>query len=420
MTASAPAPADPRDGPAGPVARGGVHQHTPGRLSRWGVVDVGLKCVHSCRFCYYSFLDGSDDQFAGMRHAPWLSTDHIRALAKGLAEDGFLGADVTGGEPSLHPGIVALAVEARAAGLALRIITLGQYLTRRMKSSLGAGPLVDVLIDAGVADFLLSVHAVEEDRMQALTGGSWAKLVAGMERLDERGFDYCTNTTVCEDNFRELPAIAAEICRHRVYAANLIVMNAYYQWSRPDRPTRQVQGHYSDIYPYISEARDLLEAAGIAVNVRYAPLCTMRGLERNLVGITGVRHDPHEWMNCIDHTPADPAAVSAAAMARRLPLNDCEPHYPLQPLQSDGLVATRAGKAFPAICRDCRAISVCDGVDPRYLAERGDGELDPYDEFRGDLIDRARLAYLPAFVCKTAPFADARGAVRQAFAKMGA
>jgi len=385
----------------------GLYVHTPGRLSRWGVVDVGLKCVHKCKFCYYSFLDGSPDQFAGMAHAKFQAVEHLNALVDSLAQNGFVGFDVTGGEPALSPSIVQIVRRAVEHGLAARIITLGQYLMRAMRSAPGHARLIDGLLEAGVADFLLSIHAVEPEAFDAITGGSWIAMRSAMEYLDEKGFDYCSNTTVFEDNFRSLPAIARELAKHRVYVANFIVMNAYYAWGRPDAPTRKVQAHYSEIRPYLLEARDLLEEAGIAVNVRYAPLCTMRGMERNLVGIAGVRHDPHEWMNAIDHMRPGPGAE----MGRRLALHDYQMQYRLEPPTSAGTVAHRADKIFPKKCRSCRAISICDGIDRRYLCECGTDELEPYSQFRGDLLDRERLAYLPAFVVKTAPYADACRAV---------
>lgn len=385
----------------------GFYIHPPGRLSRWGVVDVGLKCVHECKFCYYSFLDGSSDQFAGMKRAAFLPTQHIKDLATALHANGFAGFDVTGGEPCLHPGIVEMVAHAKGLGLAARIITLGQYLMRPMKSAPGKARLIDGLIDAGVADFLLSTHTVDDAVFKALTGESWSKLKAVMDHLDSIGFDFCTNTTICADNYKLVPAIAAEIARHRVYVANFIVMNAYYSWSRPDRPTSAVQGHYGEIAPYLREARDLLEAAGIAVNIRYAPLCTMRGMERNLVGIVGVRHDPHEWMNAMDHMTPQPASV----MGARIRLHDYETQYPLRRSPVTGTYAARAGKLFPNKCRGCGAMAVCDGVDGNYLTRRGDGELQPYTEMRGDLLDRERLAYRAAFVVKTESFASARPAV---------
>ena len=324
--------------PAPAPAKAGVYLHPPGRLSRWGVVDVGLKCVHRCRFCYYSYLDGSDDQFRGMQRAEFLPKAHVLELVDALARSGFIGFDVTGGEPCLSPAIVDIMARAHELGLAARIITLGQYLMRPMKGSSPDRPLIEALIDAGVADFLLSVHAVEQDDFARITGGSVPRLLAAMHRLDDLGFDYCTNTTVFAGNFRLLPAIARHLTTHRVYAANLIVMNAYYQWSRPDRGTDQVQGHYGELRPYLLEARDTLEAAGIAVNIRYAPLCTVKGAERNLVGITGVRHDPHEWMNRIDHTNPQPAAE----MGRRLAMRDHDAGAPLVP----GPTTPRAGEGW--------------------------------------------------------------------------
>jgi Radical SAM superfamily len=392
------------------VSAPGIYRHPPGRLSRWGIVDVGLKCTHSCQFCYYANLDDDPDPFHGMRHASFLPPEHVLALARSLAANGFVGFDVTGGEPTLSPGIVTLAHEAQKLGLAMRVITLGQFLGARPKTA-GGRLLIEALTEAGVADFLLSVHAVSEAEFAAITGGSWRKLQWAMNWLDDVGFDYCTNTTVHESNFRLLPEIAAEIARHRVYAANLIVMNAYYAWSRPGGRAAQVQGHYGELHPYLQEARDRLEASGIAVNIRYAPLCTVKGMERNLVGVAGVRHDPHEWMNEIQHmSPGDPAL-----MGRRLPLRDWDQGAPLR--RGTPHFAEREDKVFPDKCRDCHAINVCDGIDQRYLAERGDDELQPYEAFRGDVLDDERVRYLPAFVCKTAPFADARGAVSQAFAE---
>lgn len=384
----------------------GIYRHPPGRLSRWGVIDVGLKCVHSCTFCYYVHLDDDPDPFHGMRRASFVTSTHLLALARSLKQNDFVGFDVTGGEPTLHPGLVDLAIEARALGLAMRLITLGQFLATK--------GLLDRLLDAGITDFLLSVHAVEEEAFRQITGGSWAKLRVAMERLDRAGFDYCTNTTVHEANFRQLPAIADEIARHRVYAANLIVMNAYYAWSQPGGAAKHVQAHYGEVSPYVIEARDRLEAAGIAVNIRYAPLCTVKGAERNLVGIVGVRHDPHEWMNQIDHIRPGAPEV----MGMRLGLRDFDPGVPLDLVNEAGIVARRSGKVYPAKCQSCAAALICDGIDPRYLAERGDAELQPYSEFRGDLLDRERLAYLPAFICKTAPDGDARGAVRVAFGRL--
>jgi molybdenum cofactor biosynthesis enzyme MoaA len=393
----------------------GIYRHPPGQLSRWGVVDVGLKCVHSCKHCFYSYLDGSPDQFRGMRHAGWHSTENLLALVDSLAEHGFLGFDVTGGEPTAHPGLVDLVARATANGTASRVITLGQFLG-------GKRDLLGRLLDAGLTDFRFSLHSTEPAMFHRMTGGELAKLVAAMDELQRRDFHYVTNTTITEQNFAYLPAIARWIAaRPEIYQTTWLFFMPYYQWATAHAGEHRVR--YTEIAAYLKEAVAIVEDAGIGATIRYAPQCTIAGMEQNHAGIVGVRHDPHEWMNAIDHR-ADPATTSAAdmrAMGRKLPIRHDRPNLPLLPaagrVNGVDIAGARggSGKLFAAQCRNCPAVNVCDGVDEAYLRAFGGAELQPYTSFRGDLLDRDRLAYLPAHIIKTAPFADARAAVRAAF-----
>lgn len=387
----------------------GIYRHLPGTLSRWGVLDVGLKCVHSCKHCFYSYMDGSDDQFAGMRHAKWHATPNLLALVDSLAENGFLGFDITGGEPTAHPAIDQIVERATQRGIASRIITLGQFLTRRN--------LLARLLDAGLTDFRFSLHAVEPEMFRRMTGGDLTRLVAAMDELQRRGFHYITNTTITEVNYQALPEIATWIAqRPEVYQSTLLFFMPYYEWAR--RTEHRVR--YTDIAARLRDAVAILEAARIGVTIRYAPQCTIRGMERNHVGVTGVRHDPHEWMNAIDHT-ADPDKMTVEtmrAMGRRLPQRAHQPAVPITPAgyyEKHEFLAFRGGKVFPHACEGCAAAHVCDGIDRGYLALHGAGELTPYTEYRGDPLDHARMRYLPAFINKVSPLADARGAVREAF-----
>ncbi len=393
----------------------GVLVHEPGRLSRWGVVDVGLKCVHSCRHCFYSWLGGETDQFAGMRRAGWHSVENLLTLVDSLAEHGFLGFDITGGEPTAHPRIVEVVKRGAGKGLAPRIITLGQFLTRRS--------LLERLLDAGLVDFRFSLHATEPEMFYRMTGGDLNLLVSAMDGLQRIGFQYVTNTTITEQNYRVLPEIASWIAgRAEIYQTTWLFFMPYYEWSGAHAGDHRVK--YSEIAAYLREAVATVEAAGIGATIRYAPQCTIRGMERNHVGIVGVRHDPHEWMNAIDHK-ADPETTTvdeARAMGQRLRLRDIETGFPLGPREGaigdmQIFAARPAGKLFPKKCQSCRAILVCDGVDPGYLAQFGDDELEPYTEFRGDLLDRERLRYRAAHVIKTAPYADARGVVAELLAQ---
>lgn len=391
-----------------------VYFHPPGDVTKGAVLDVGLKCTHSCRFCYYSFLDGTNNQFQGMRRASFRTLDECKRILSGLKENGFYNFDYTGGEPSLHPHIVELTHYAhKQLGLKGRMITLGQFLMRKLPSC-QKGILIEELLDAGLCNFLFSLHAVSDDLFKRITGESWSKLLDAMNYLDERKFSYTSNTTVFEWNYQSLPEIAEEVLRHNVYMHNFIIMNAYYEWNR-DGKAFGVQAKYTEIFPYLKKAIDILESNHVAVNVRYAPLCTLRGYEKNLVGGVGVRYDPYEWMNKAGHTGGDP---EFCASVLDLDSSGVDSDWIYQELgDKEEIFAKRGGvKVFPQTCRTCKARTACDGVDPNYLKTHGEAELRPYTEqpLFGP-VPTPRMNYLPAFQVKAEQWTDMKAVVKRAF-----
>ncbi|MEO1765706.1 glycosyltransferase [Thiobacter aerophilum] len=397
----------------------GYFLHTPGRLSRGAVLDVGLKCVHSCKFCYYSYLDGSDDQFRGMRRAEFRTLEECKEILRLLAAQGFVNFDFTGGEPTLHQNIIEITRYAhQELGLKGRIITLGQYLMRRMKNCQNER-LIDDLLEAGLVNFLFSMHAVDEALFERLTGESWERQRRAMEYLDEKGFQFTSNTTVVDWNYRHLPDIAREILRHGIYLHNFIIMNAYYEWNRDGRAFG-VQARYSDIHPYLSEAVAILESNDVAVNIRYAPLCAVRGMEKNLVGMLGVRYDPYEWMNAAGHFGGTPAQCAARLPVREGGIEDYLTFRPTQAQHDNGVRVTGVRganlKHFGEPCARCGAREVCDGIDPNYLKNHGPDEFVPYDTPERAPLHRARYTYIMPFLVKTEPYADMKAVVKEAFA----
>ncbi len=394
-----------------------MHIHEAGRLTRSGVLDVGLKCAHSCRFCYYSFLDNSPDQFRGIRKAKFRSAEECMDILRLLHDGGLDHFDYTGGEPSLHPDIVTITEfahqELRMKG---RMITLGQYLMKKIKNCRRAHLLED-LLDAGITNFLFSIHAVDETLFKGLTGGSFIKLRSAMDYLDEKGFAYTGNTAVCNLNMKELPRIADELVSHNLYMHNFILMNAYYEWSKGGKALG-VQARYADIRPYLQEAVSILEESGIVVNIRYAPMCTVRGMEKHLVGITGVRYDPYEWRNLGGHFGGSPEEC-----ARFVPIRegDVEEAFRFSEIKGnlDGLqiIGMRGNhvKYFPGRCKKCTAVNVCDGIDPNYLQAHGEDELMPYEEIQTvGVLTAERLGYRSAFIMKTEQFEDMKAQIRVA------
>ncbi|WP_243438751.1 radical SAM protein [Fundidesulfovibrio soli] len=389
--------------------------HTPGQPALSGVLDLGLRCVHSCRFCYYSFHGGAVEQFAPLRGAPLRSAEDCREILTLFKEQGFVRFDVTGGEPTLHPELTAIIRHGCAElGLAGRVITLGQLLAR--PGAACGKYLLDDLLDAGLTDFLFSLHAADEDSFKDFTGGSLKRQLRAMRELDRRGVQYGANTVVFSGSAPLLPDIARLAASRGVWAHNFILFNAYHEWSATGRAAG-VQAPYRDIAPKLAEAVEILTEAGVAVNIRFAPLCAFPGLERHVVGVLGLPFDPSEWRNRACNIEREPAYC---AKAIELPADGVRPEHAVSPLDEalqHGVRATgqrgKRFKLFAGPCASCAARPACDGLDPAYLERYGDAELRPFAEaaLSGPLL-RARLDYAPAFAVKLAQQADMRAFVR--------
>ena len=388
----------------------------PGELSRSGVLDVGLRCAHSCRFCYYSFMAENAGQFDALRRASFRSSEDCLAIVDRMADFGLINFDITGGEPAMHEGLPDMVRRASRRGLSVRVITLGQFLLR---PGGGRERLLDALLKAGVTDFLFSLHSAGEEGFREATRGSLQTVLDTMEALDAIGFQYSANTVIHAGNVAELPRIAELSASRGVYHHNFIVFNAYYRWDSP-ASIADLQASFPDIAGPLTRAVAVLYEAGVAVTVRYLPLCAAPGLERHVVGVVGVHHDPHEWMNRAGN-PERPPGYCAEPLP--VPLDGPRDVYALRfgPRRLDfgaegavSAVAVRGDdfKVFPPLCRDCAAMPYCDGLDPKYVVLHGLAGLAPFARMPGSPpLTLARRAYLPAFALKRAPLADMRGAI---------
>jgi pyrroloquinoline quinone biosynthesis protein E len=371
----------------------GIYLHKPGTLSPRGILDVGLKCVHSCRFCYYSFWDKSPDQFRALRQARFRTGADCREILSGLAAQGLSFYDVTGGEPTLHPEIVDIVRFGTGLGLKSRLITLGQFLQ-------GPDGLLERLLDAGLTDFLFSMHSVEERSFKEFTGGSWERLGRVMQALDKRGFAYGANTVIFDGNYERLEDIAREAAARGVYVHNFIIFNAYHEWNSVHR-VAGVQARFTDVAPRLERAVAILEGAGIAVNIRYVPLCVFPGLARHVVGVLGLPYDPFEWRNRACNYDREPSFCSEILPIPESGVRERFAFAPLGERLACGteLMGMRGERftVFPAKCASCAARPACDGVDPKYLERNGDGELAPFAraDLDGPLL-RERLEYAAA------------------------
>jgi molybdenum cofactor biosynthesis enzyme MoaA len=382
----------------------GHYLHPAGEPSRGAVLDTGLKCLHSCLFCYYRDYNGQQD-YQALRKGGFRSAGDSKRILDLFVRSGYRHFDITGGEPSLHPDIVDI-VRYGCTNLALagRLITLGQYLLQKTS---GGRSLLDTLLDAGLTDVLFSLHSADAESFNAFTNGSLKKLTAAMDYFDRKGFQYGTNTVVFEGNRDVLPDIAALACDHGVYIHNFIMFNAYHGWSEHKKSIR-MQPRYDAVRPYIEKAVQRMETAGIAVNIRYTPYCVVKGFEKHIVGLAGVFYDPFEWRNraCNYGKPpefcAEPISIEHTYALRREE-KTLESGWQIIATRGDNL------KVFPEVCGSCAAIEFCDGLSPSYLGTHGGGELSPYDSFAiSNTLPITRLEYDAPFHVKTSPMEDMR------------
>lgn len=350
--------------------------HPIGQLSNAGVLDVGIRCPHSCTFCYYSYWDGSGDQFSGMRHAPWRSRDELISTLQNFKEWGLKRFDVTGGEPTLHPDLVDLMRYATSElGLHPRIITLAQFLDRPIRG--GIMSRIDQLLDAGVREYLFSLHAVDDAIFKKITGGGAAPVKRAMSMADERGIAYSTNTVVHVHNLAHLPDIARYIAASNALVANLIVMKVEFSWANKRDGAIERKARYGDLHPYLSETIRILVDAGKGVNLRYGPYCAYKGMERHVVGHKGVQLDPFEWRNGLrGGTGGGPYGKPPFLF-----FNSLESYKKQHPKE----VETKTGynMSFGEPCRNCALRPICDGVDKDYIKVHGWAEFEPY---RGETV----------------------------------
>lgn len=133
-----------------------------------------------------------------------IGADHWATVVEGLARRGVRRVRLTGGEPLMHPHVVAIArAIARIDGIEdVAITTNGTRLAA----------LAIELREAGVRRLNLSIDSLDPQRFFRLTrGGRLDDVLTGLEAARAAGFELKTNTVVIggdDGNLDELPTLA--------------------------------------------------------------------------------------------------------------------------------------------------------------------------------------------------------------------
>ncbi|MDF1562191.1 MAG: radical SAM protein [Deltaproteobacteria bacterium] len=150
-------------------------------------------CNNGCPHCYN---DPAHFDRPPLSAARWCE------LVDRLAEVGVPHLILTGGEATLHPGLVEIVAHAHHRGLLVGLNTNG----RRLGSGAAGRALARELAAAGLDHVQVTLESHRPEVHDAMVGArAFEQTVAGVEAALAAGLSVLTNTTLTRANARELP-----------------------------------------------------------------------------------------------------------------------------------------------------------------------------------------------------------------------
>jgi MoaA/NifB/PqqE/SkfB family radical SAM enzyme len=326
-------------------------------MTRRGCVDVGHICDIDCRFCYHRFEDRADRLF--------LSKQEIMdRLKRDREEYDLVVTDFTGGEPTLHPDIVEIVAYGNQIGNRICLISHGQWRNLRR---------IEAVIDAGVYEFLLSIHGVKEDHDAATNPGAFDRIMQSIEFLEEKKVKYRANCVAHKGNMKRLPEYARTLVElpHRPYNVNFIVFSPLAGWH--GRSEIDFQAKHSELAPHVRDALKIFNEAGIWANIRYYPMCMLPGLEQHITCFPQICYDPFEWDYRSYANPDADIIRQVYEIGRSKGLYGETPYHLFHNTWSI-IQSQKIYRKGPA-CLSCRLRLICDGIAEQYQGRFGFDEL---------------------------------------------
>jgi MoaA/NifB/PqqE/SkfB family radical SAM enzyme len=299
------------------------------------MVDVGHHCNMNCKFCYHHH-EGD------LRKAKFKDHDEIiKIIGNGIARENTW-CDFTGGEPTIHPDICSFVSLLKSQNIGSTIITNGVM------------PLItiDKLLDAGLNEFLISIHGLEDTHDKLTTHGArhaqetFLKLIRG--KIDIR-FNFVIN----QFNQNEIIETVSWMLQWDPKIINFINFNPHHGWKNDLKNAEEIVAGLYIAETQLNASIKLLEENNVGVNLRYYPMCRIAEKNRKYVcNDLQVVFDPYEW----DYD---------------LPIktNECFLQWAVNATKSTEY------KMFP--CKDCNLQWICGGINKHFLEVVGDQIVTP-------------------------------------------
>lgn len=223
-------------------------------------IKIGFDCNNHCDFC----AQGHKRESAGRKSRREISEILADARAKGIT-----GVVFTGGEPTLHPGLLGAVKKAKSLGFgAIQVQTNGRRFA-----------YYDYCVElkkAGVTEMGPSLHGSKPEIHEGLThaGGSFKEAVQGIINCRKLGMYVLTNSVITSKNYKDLPELAKLFLYLGVDQYQLafvhIIGSALENraWIVPKK---------SDAMPFIRRALAAGIKTGVPCYTEAIPFCLMKG-----------------------------------------------------------------------------------------------------------------------------------------------
>ncbi|MDQ7821489.1 MAG: radical SAM protein [Candidatus Eremiobacteraeota bacterium] len=255
-------------------------------ITRRGCIWLGQTCNLRCRFCYFV------DRVKARSHPehPFMAIEKAKKICSVLVSHYHNNSvDIQGGEPTIYPWIYELCEHCSTVGLLPTLITNAIVLAKK--------DVCRKFMDAGVRDFLISVHGLGEgyDGVVGLAGAHTRQMKA-LENLGELGVPFRFNTVLSKWALPDLSRIARIAIDSGARVVNFISFNPFEDQKIEGKRSSENVPRYREVKEALSPAMDLLEDHGVEVNVRYLPLCIAPGRHlKSFYNFQQLSYDIHEW-----------------------------------------------------------------------------------------------------------------------------
>lgn len=326
-----------------------------GNLSKRGILYISATCQLKCRFCVFLHQINKDPD-------PILKKIKITLL---YLRDRFklTHVDLAGAEPTLNKNIKEILGFCNDIGLKPAMVTNGQ-LTEIIS---GLIPELD--------DLIVSIHNTGEDYEYATQiKGSWKRLENTLKMLKEKNFRFRANCATTKLNLNHLKKVVDVVAKYNgrildflVYCPQLTKDTHSFMSKFPstNHLDSAFQPTYTEASKKIKEAIDYSKKyPELTINVRWIPLCMMKGYEKYVLNWHQWIYNPYSW---------DEAAGSNLDLITK---EDYENWIDLK----------MEANYKKENCLKCRNRNICDGIHPEYIKMFGAEEFKPVS---GELIEDA-------------------------------